>query len=338
MSPPRSRARARRPSARRERRGPPARAPRRAPRAAAGMASSRRATDTSSARSSRRPRSRLSASAWAYTWAIQRTSTVTRRRPRAAPCPSPCRGPSGHGRHHDDRAVDGSGDPAGGPEEQPLQLDPGSSTRFCPLLPPRACRAFVRRPRLSGRDDVPRWFSKRVMLGVAGAVLIVATFAYFLPKIADYRDVWGVVKERVVGVDAGARGGYRDQPSDLRAAVARAPSRPALLAGADDDPGDHRAFDRRAGRSGGRDRDRLRDVAARGLRAECRRSIGDAGEPLEPARQPGLSDRGALPVDDGRRGDGGARDRGVRRRGDPGRRRRCARARPLQQPHGRGDR
>ena len=39
-----------------------------------------------------------------------------------------------------------------------------------------------------------RLFSKRVLLGLAGAVLIVATFAYFLPTIADYRDVWQVVK------------------------------------------------------------------------------------------------------------------------------------------------
>jgi putative heme transporter len=36
--------------------------------------------------------------------------------------------------------------------------------------------------------------SRRFLLGAAGAVLVVATFAYFLPKIADYRDVWGVVK------------------------------------------------------------------------------------------------------------------------------------------------
>ena len=47
---------------------------------------------------------------------------------------------------------------------------------------------------------MPRWLSKRVLLGLGGAVLIVATFAYLLPKIADYRDVWGVVQERVVGV------------------------------------------------------------------------------------------------------------------------------------------
>ena len=39
-----------------------------------------------------------------------------------------------------------------------------------------------------------RLLSKRVLLGLGGAVLIVATFAYLLPTIADYRDVWGVVK------------------------------------------------------------------------------------------------------------------------------------------------
>ena len=35
---------------------------------------------------------------------------------------------------------------------------------------------------------------KRVILGVVGAVFALATFAYFLPKIADYRDVWAVIK------------------------------------------------------------------------------------------------------------------------------------------------
>ena len=68
----------------------------------------------------------------------------------------------------------------------------------------------------------------------------------------------------VVGVGPGARGGYGAQHPDLRAAVARAPPGPALLADADDDPGVHRARDRRAGRSCGRDRDGLRHVAALG--------------------------------------------------------------------------
>jgi uncharacterized membrane protein YbhN (UPF0104 family) len=36
--------------------------------------------------------------------------------------------------------------------------------------------------------------SRRLLLGLVGAVLVVATFAYFLPTIADYRDVWDVVR------------------------------------------------------------------------------------------------------------------------------------------------
>ncbi len=40
-----------------------------------------------------------------------------------------------------------------------------------------------------------RFLSKRILLAAVGVVVIVATFAYFLPTIADYRSVWGVVKE-----------------------------------------------------------------------------------------------------------------------------------------------
>ena len=35
---------------------------------------------------------------------------------------------------------------------------------------------------------------RRVLLGVLGAAFALATFAYFLPQIADYRDVWRVLK------------------------------------------------------------------------------------------------------------------------------------------------
>ena len=35
----------------------------------------------------------------------------------------------------------------------------------------------------------------RVAIGGVGIAIVVATFAFFLPKIADYRDVWDVVKE-----------------------------------------------------------------------------------------------------------------------------------------------
>ena len=58
---------------------------------------------------------------------------------------------------------------------------------------------------------MPRWFSKRVLLGLGGAVLIVATFAFLLPKIADYRDVWRVVKGVSWQWTAGAR--WQSPPS-----------------------------------------------------------------------------------------------------------------------------
>ena len=35
---------------------------------------------------------------------------------------------------------------------------------------------------------------RRIALGVVGVGLIVATFFYFLPTIANYGEVWGVVK------------------------------------------------------------------------------------------------------------------------------------------------
>jgi putative heme transporter len=37
--------------------------------------------------------------------------------------------------------------------------------------------------------------TKRVLLGLGGLVLVVATFVWFLPKIADYRDVWDMVTQ-----------------------------------------------------------------------------------------------------------------------------------------------
>lgn len=38
------------------------------------------------------------------------------------------------------------------------------------------------------------WQTRRALVAAGGVVLIVATFAYFLPTIADYRDVWRVVQ------------------------------------------------------------------------------------------------------------------------------------------------
>ena len=116
-----------------------------------------------------------------------------------------------------------------------------------------------------------RLLSKRVLIGLSGTVLIVATFAFLLPKIADYRDVWQVVQGRVVGVGPGARREstvYR--PRDLAPPWLVASAGPAVLAGDDDDPGDDRALAGGAGWSRRQDRDLLRDVAAAGF---ARRTI-----------------------------------------------------------------
>ena len=46
-------------------------------------------------------------------------------------------------------------------------------------------------PPITPRRRRPR---KRVVVAVLGAAFALATFAYFLPQIADYREVWGVLK------------------------------------------------------------------------------------------------------------------------------------------------
>jgi uncharacterized membrane protein YbhN (UPF0104 family) len=47
-----------------------------------------------------------------------------------------------------------------------------------------------------GRQPAPRrtWTRRRIALAAVGAAIVVATFALFLPRIADYRDVWEVLK------------------------------------------------------------------------------------------------------------------------------------------------
>ena len=74
--------------------------------------------------------------------------------------------------------------------------------------------------------------SKRLLVAGGGVVLVAATFVFLLPRIADYRDVWDVVQDAVVGMDPGAPGGDGRQHLDLRAALARRPAGPPLLAGA----------------------------------------------------------------------------------------------------------
>jgi putative heme transporter len=55
----------------------------------------------------------------------------------------------------------------------------------------------VHDPPVNGAPPTPprrRRPRKRVVVAVLGAAFALATFAYFLPQIADYRDVWGVLK------------------------------------------------------------------------------------------------------------------------------------------------
>jgi putative heme transporter len=80
----------------------------------------------------------------------------------------------------------GSRRPVSAPRDPGTASGPGDRAR------PHRDDQRSRRERLTGR--LRRWKSRRVLLGVGGAAIILATFAYFLPKIADYRDVWDVVK------------------------------------------------------------------------------------------------------------------------------------------------
>jgi uncharacterized protein (TIRG00374 family) len=47
-------------------------------------------------------------------------------------------------------------------------------------------------PPATGRLSFNR---RRLVVGAIGLLLVLATFAYFLPKIADYRDVWGILRQ-----------------------------------------------------------------------------------------------------------------------------------------------
>jgi uncharacterized membrane protein YbhN (UPF0104 family) len=44
------------------------------------------------------------------------------------------------------------------------------------------------------RQIEPRWPRRRIVLTLLGPLIAVTTFAYVLPQIADYRDVWGELK------------------------------------------------------------------------------------------------------------------------------------------------
>ena len=144
---------------------------------------------------------------------------------------------------------------------------------------------------------------KRALLGVAGVAIVAATFFFLLPKIADYRDVWDVVKKLSWEWLVGLRRRHRAEPRDVRPAVAG----------------------RAAAASGSSRRSELTQAstalslvlpagmaAGLGVSFGMLRSWGFPGreitrgmtlvEPLEPVPQPLLPDRGGVPAHGARRG------------------------------------
>jgi uncharacterized membrane protein YbhN (UPF0104 family) len=70
-------------------------------------------------------------------------------------------------------------------------LGPGDRTRtVCPVVSLDAEREAPVQVEPRGR-----WSGRRIVLAGVGAIFAVATFAYFLPQIADYRDVWGELED-----------------------------------------------------------------------------------------------------------------------------------------------
>jgi uncharacterized membrane protein YbhN (UPF0104 family) len=47
----------------------------------------------------------------------------------------------------------------------------------------------------SGRREGEALTTRRLLVAAAGLAIVLATFAFLLPQIADYEDVWDVVRE-----------------------------------------------------------------------------------------------------------------------------------------------
>ena len=131
--------------------------------------------------------------------------------------------------------------------------------------------------------------SKRLLVAGVGVVLVAATFIFLLPRIADYRDVWDVVQTlswgwilallaaTVVNIVTFAPPwlavlpGLRFWPA---LAMTQASTALSLLVPAGAAVGIATAYGMLRGW---------------GFGSQSRRAVGDAGEPLESARQPDLS-------------------------------------------------
>ena len=83
---------------------------------------------------------------------------------------------------------------------------------------PRRTRSLSEEPSL---EQPPKKSSvkKKAVIGGLGIAVIVATFVFILPRIADYRSVWNVVNDLSAWDHRAARARDDPQPRDLRAAV-----------------------------------------------------------------------------------------------------------------------
>ena len=140
----------------------------------------------------------------------------------------------------------------------------------------------------------PKSVKKRLVVGGVGIAVIVATFVFVLPQIANYRSVWAVVKGLTweqIGVLALSDGA---EPRDLRPAVDGGAARAQVPPGVGADARLDRVHRHRAG------------GAAVGVAASygVLRAWGFKGRPVTIAR----GHRGLEPVRDARVPDRRARD------------------------------
>ena len=119
-------------------------------------------------------------------------------------------------------------------------------------------------PRGDGTRKKP---GKRRLIGTGVAVAVVAaTFVFVLPRIADYREVWGVVEDAFVDRHRAAAGGDRAQPRDVRAALDGRVAGSPFPAGVRRHSGLHRVDVHRARRPGRGDGALVRHAPRVGLR------------------------------------------------------------------------
>ena len=142
---------------------------------------------------------------------------------------------------------------------------------------------------------------RQLIGGGIALVVIVATFFFVLPRIADYRDVWGVVKTLTWEVAARAGRGLHRQRPHVRAAVAGGAAGPRLSPGVRRHAGLDRVDLRGSGRRGAGHGRLVRDAPRLGVQRPSGGAGGDDNGRLEPAHHLRLPADRAVAADDGRR-------------------------------------